>query len=105
MARRCCEGSSQSASKKKDAKSDKKVKWDGNAWYKWWTAEKKKAAKKQALIQLAKEQVVEFQGENIVQASKIMVETNTSLGETAATSNVEQLAKVVQDVSLGHYFE
>ncbi|PWA67180.1 crotonase [Artemisia annua] len=28
-----------------------------------------------------------------------MVETNTSLGETAATSNVEQLANVVQDVS------
>lgn len=36
-----------------------------------------------------KRQVVEFPGENIVQASKIMVETNTSLGETAATSNVE----------------
>jgi hypothetical protein len=42
---------------------------------------------------------VEFPGENIVQASKIMVETNTSLGETVGTSNVEEMAKVVQDVS------
>lgn len=46
-----------------------------------------------------KQQVVEFPGENIVEASKIMVETNTSLGEIAATSNVEQLAKVVQEIS------
>ena len=29
---------------RKQQKVKKKVKWDGNAWYKWWTAEKKIAA-------------------------------------------------------------
>ena len=48
------EGSSRSTSKKKAAKSVKKFKLDGNAWYNWWAAEDEKeykATKKPSLKQ------------------------------------------------------
>ena len=50
------EGSSRSASKNKAAKSVKKFKLDGNAWYNWWAAERKKAGKTQSIKQHAEDE-------------------------------------------------
>jgi hypothetical protein len=50
------EGSSRSASKKKAAKSVKKFKLDGNTWYNWLAAERKKEGKTQSIKQHAKDE-------------------------------------------------